>query len=75
MLKIYRKSIQGIPRNSGFIWVKAKNKKSRTITIWASHSNNVYEAVRLKDRREWLHNDLTDFWIEILLDEDILLST
>jgi len=74
LLRSYRKSTQGIPRFSGFIWIKARNARSRAVTVWAVHSPNVYESVRLTNKSEWLKDGLTDYWIEVLLDKDIVLS-
>lgn len=71
----YTKSIQGVPRGSGFIWVKARNSADQEVTVWAIHSCNVCEALRLANKNEWLRDDdLTDYWVEVLLDKDVLLS-
>lgn len=66
-------SINSIPRIPGTFWVKSKNGNGQTYTIFAAHSDNMYQAVRRADRNLWIQNSLDIIWIETLADCDVTL--
>ncbi len=70
----FTKSIQFIPQMPGTFWVKASNKELKESIVYVGYSRNVYEAIRVMDKRGWLESDHHSLWVEVLLDEDITLS-
>ena len=66
-------SIDSIPRTSGTFWVKSKNSNGQTYTIFAAHSDNMYQTVRSADKNLWMQNSFDGIWIEALADCDVTL--
>jgi hypothetical protein len=73
LMPIYKfnRSTLNIPEKSGIYWVKAKNSASQTVLVEARYSHNIGRSIRLANKQSWLISGLSEYWVEVLLDEDI----
>ena len=62
------KSTLYLPDSAGHFRIKALDEKKQEVEVYSAHSWNLAQTIRPFDKRLWLQNDLSDFWIEVLLD-------
>ena len=69
--KVYTRSIERIPEKSGTFWIKAVNVDGEGVTVYVGYSRNIYEAIRLEDKKCWMKNStLCEFYVEVELDKE-----
>lgn len=75
LIRRFDRSIQHIPHLPGTFWVRALDSAGHPITIDAGYSVNVWCSLVTADKRKWFPPDTIKYWVEVLLDLDIAMST
>ena len=60
-----------IPRESGTYWIKAKHHFDGVVVVTSDFSPNVRAAIERANKQHWFEGNLTDYWVEVLLESDM----
>jgi hypothetical protein len=75
-MKIHRfdRSTMCIPEEAGVFWAKAKDVLGNVVVVASSYSSNVRRAIDTADKQSWFVTNVSEFYVEVLLDNEIKLS-
>lgn len=63
-----------VPEEAGVFWVRATNEFGNIVVVASAYSSNVRRAIDTADKQSWFFTNVSEYYVEVLLDSEIKLS-